>query len=111
MRGEIIFQDTQKHIMSITYQEYTEMALERIAQGKLPKNYKLMTEQELKDFLAPVEETPPLREQRDFVLASKLMYKRMRRLIEKGDSPDKEKMLAEVDTMYQEALALFGERT
>ena len=93
------------------YQEYTELALERIAEGKLPKDYKLMTEQELKDFLAPVEETPPLTQQRDFVLATKLVYKRIRRLIEKGNSPDKEKMLAEVDTMYQEALVLFGERT
>ena len=59
----------------------------------------------------PVEVTPELKDQPMFRLSYKEMLLRMRRLIEKGDSPDKEKMLAEVDTMYQEALALFGERT
>ena len=94
----------------MNYQEYTELALKRIAEGRLPKDYKLMTEQKLKDLLAPVEETPPLTEQRDFILTTKLIYKRIRRLIEKSDSPNKEKMLVEVDVMYQEALVLFGEK-
>ena len=95
----------------MNYQEYTELALERIAEGRLPKDYKLMTEQKLKDLLTSIEETPPLIEQRGFILATKLIYKRVRRLIEKSDSPNKEKMLVEVDVMYQEALVLFGERT
>ena len=58
----------------------------------------------------PVNITPELKDQPMFRLSYKEMLLRLRRLIEKGDSPDKEKILTEVDKIYQESLEMFGEK-
>ena len=73
----------------MNYQTYLEMAMERIADGRLPKTFKSMSEAEFQSFIKPIESTPPLPEQRGFVLAYELVYKKLKRLF-KGTEYEKE---------------------
>ena len=81
----------------MNYQTYLEMAMERIADGRLPKTFKSMSEMEFQSFIKPTEATPPVQEQRGFVLAYELIYKRLKRLF-KGTEHEKE-----IDKIYHDS--------
>ena len=86
----------------MNYQEYHTRALDKIASKELPATYKPMTENEFIEFGKPIQETPPLMQQRDFVLSYEIMYKRLKRILLNSNNPQKESMLKEIDEIYQE---------
>lgn len=88
------------------YEKYQEMAVERIADGRISKNYKVMSRTEFNDWIRPIEKSSELSDDRGFQLAYELVYKRLRKLAEEKGFTEEVKKLDECFTDISKKLDL-----
>lgn len=78
----------------MNYEKYTNTALEWMADGRLPKEYRLLSEEELEQWLTPIAPDPKI--DRELEILHCIVYKKLKRLTS-GTVQEQE-----VDKIYKE---------